>query len=51
MKQIKVGVQAMMLKGKFGELGAYETLKRVGELGYRCVEISQIPMTPKTLRR
>ena len=49
MKQIKVGVQAMMLKGKFGELGAYETLKRVGELGYRCVEISQIPMTAENV--
>lgn len=46
MKQIKVGVQAMMLKGKFEELGAYETLKKVGELGFRSVEISQIPMTP-----
>ena len=49
MKQIKVGVQAMMLKGKFQELGAYETLKRVGELGFRCVEISQIPMTPENV--
>lgn len=49
MKPIKVGVQAMMLKNKFAELGAYETLKRVGELGYRCVEISQIAMTPENV--
>ncbi len=45
MKQIKVGVQAMMLKDEFQKVGAYETLKKVGELGFRSVEISQIPMT------
>ena len=49
MKQIKVGVQAMMLKGKFQELGAYETLKKVSELGYHSVEISQIPMTKENV--
>ncbi len=49
MKQIQVGVQAMMLREKFQELGAYETLKKVGELGYRAVEISQIPMTPENV--
>ena len=46
MKEIKVGVQAMMLKDEFQKIGAYETLKKVGELGYHSVEISQIPMTP-----
>lgn len=45
MKQIPVGVQAMMLKEKFAELGAYETLRKVSETGYKSVEISQIPMT------
>lgn len=49
MKQIRVGVQAMMLKDKFKELGAYETLKRVSEIGYGSVEISQIPMTPENV--
>lgn len=49
MKQIKVGVQAMMLKNKFQELGAYETLRKVGELGYHSVEISQIPMTKENV--
>ena len=44
MTKINVGVQAMMLKGKFDELGAYDTLKKVHELGYGSVEISQIPM-------
>ena len=33
MKQIKVGVQASMLKEPFGKIGVYETLKKIGELG------------------
>ena len=49
MKQIKVGVQAMMLKDEFQKIGAYETLKKVKELGYGSVEISQIPMTPENV--
>lgn len=45
----KIGVQAMMLKDSVAELGAYETLRKVSEIGYRAVEISQIPMTPDNL--
>ena len=45
----KIGVQAMMLKDKFSELGAYETLKKVTELGYNYIEISQIPMTEENV--
>lgn len=45
----KIGVQAMMLKDKFEELGAFETLKKVSELGYHAVEISQIPMTEENV--
>ena len=51
MKQIHVGVQAMMLKDKFRELGAYETLRKVGEIGYGSVEISQIPMTAENVEQ
>lgn len=40
----KIGVQAMMLKESFVEVGAFETLRKVSELGYNAVEISQIPM-------
>lgn len=49
MSQAKIGVQAMMLKEKFEELGAYETLKKVSELGYNSIEVSQIPMTPENV--
>lgn len=49
MKQIKVGVQASMLKQPFGQIGVFETLKKIGELGYHSVEISQVPMTPENV--
>ena len=45
----KIGVQAMMLKGSFSELGAFETLRKVSAIGYNAVEISQIPMTAENV--
>ncbi len=45
----KFGVQMMMLKGKVEELGAYETMRKIKDLGYRSVEVSQIPMTPENV--
>ena len=45
----RIGVQAMMLKESFAELGAFETLRKVSELGYNAVEISQIPMDAKNV--
>lgn len=41
-----IGVQAMMLRDHAKEHGVGESLRRVAELGYRAVEMSQIPMTP-----
>jgi len=40
----KIGVQAMMLRESVAEIGALETLRKVREIGYSAVEISQIPM-------
>lgn len=45
----KIGVQAMMLKDSFAEVGPYETLERVTDIGYHAVEISQIPMTTENV--
>lgn len=45
----KIGVQAMMLKDSFTELGAFETLRKISAIGYNAVEISQIPMTPENV--
>jgi sugar phosphate isomerase/epimerase len=41
----KIGVQAMMLKNEFEADGAFATLKRLSDLGFNAVEISQIPMS------
>lgn len=49
MKKGKIGVQMMMLKGKVEELGVYETMRKLTELGYYCVEVSQIPMTAENV--
>ena len=45
----KLGVQMMMLKQKVEELGPYETMKKLYELGFRAVEVSQIPMTEENV--
>ncbi|WP_240629590.1 sugar phosphate isomerase/epimerase family protein [Specibacter cremeus] len=45
----KIGVQAMMLRDSFAEVGAFETLRKVSAIGYNAVEISQIPMTPENV--
>lgn len=45
----KIGVQMMMLKDKVEELGAYETLRKLRELGFGSVEVSQIPMTEENV--
>lgn len=39
----------MMLKDSFTEVGAFETLRKVSEIGYNAVEISQIPMTAENV--
>ena len=39
-----IGIQMSTIKNKIAELGAYGTLKACAELGYHCVEISQIPI-------
>lgn len=39
----------MMLKDSFAEAGAFDTLRKVSEIGYNAVEISQIPMDAKNV--
>ena len=45
----KIGVQVMMLKTSFEEVGPFETLRKVSEIGYNAVEISQISMSPENV--
>lgn len=42
----RVGVQAMMIRDHVAEVGPYEALRKVADLGFHAVEISQIPMSP-----
>ena len=44
-----IGVQAMMLKDSFADIGPFETLRKVSAIGYNAVEISQVPMTPENV--
>ena len=45
----QIGVQAMMLKNDFANNGVLATLQAVREIGYRAVEISQVPMTAENV--
>lgn len=49
MKKGLVGVQMMMLKKKVDEMGVYEVFRKLSEMGFHCVEVSQIPMTPENV--
>lgn len=45
----RIGVQAMMLRQEFAELGVLETLRRVAEIGFHSIEVSQLAMTPENV--
>ncbi|WP_260980736.1 hypothetical protein [Staphylococcus cohnii] len=49
MKSTQIGVQMMMLKQKVQEEGLYNVLKKVSDLGYNAVEISQIDMNSQNI--
>jgi sugar phosphate isomerase/epimerase len=50
MNQVKIGIQAMMIKISFVEIGPYESLKKVSELGYSVAELSQVPMDEHSVK-
>ncbi|MDD2533682.1 MAG: sugar phosphate isomerase/epimerase [Eubacteriales bacterium] len=49
MTNVKIGVQMSTLKTKLKELGPYETLRGVRELGYRYIELSQLSTSRDSL--
>lgn len=49
MKKGIIGVQMSTIKDKIVELGGYGIMKACADLGYYCVEISQIPMTKENV--
>ncbi|HEY3438441.1 MAG TPA: sugar phosphate isomerase/epimerase [Actinotalea sp.] len=44
-----IGVQASTIKASFAQDGPYETLRKVADLGYHAIEISQVAMTPENV--
>lgn len=49
MKKGLIGIQMSTIKNKVPEIGAYETLKACAEMGYHCMEVSQIAMTKENV--
>lgn len=47
---VKIGVQGSTIKDAFQEDGPYETMKKIAEIGYQSVEISQIETTPENIK-
>lgn len=45
----KIGVQMSMIKDKVKEQGVYETMRKISQIGYRCVEISQVEMSAENV--
>ncbi|MBR4889061.1 MAG: sugar phosphate isomerase/epimerase [Clostridia bacterium] len=46
----RIAVQASTIKNKFKELGPYEALKKMAEVGYHCIELSQVDMSPESIK-
>jgi hypothetical protein len=44
MNKAKICVQAMMINNSFMDNGAYNTFKKLSDIGFHCVELSQVPM-------
>lgn len=49
MGRAKICVQAMTIKKAFEELGPYEALKKMANIGYHGVELSQVDMGEKSV--
>ena len=45
----KIGVQASTVVDSFKELGPYETFKRLSDIGYKSVEVSQVETTKENI--
>lgn len=45
-----MGVQMMMLKDEVEKDGLYTVLKKIHEIGYHAVEVSQIDMTEDNIQ-
>lgn len=46
---LKIGVNAPLFLDKIKEIGIYETLRKVKEIGFNVIELSQVTMTPENV--
>jgi len=44
-----IGIQLSTIKKTLNEFGIYETMRKCADMGYHCVEISQLPMTQENV--
>ena len=49
MKKGKIGIQFSTIRPALEQMSLYDLLKACAELGYHCIEISQIPMTAENV--
>lgn len=49
MKGLKIGVNAPLFLDKINEIGIYETLRKIREIGFHVIELSQVTMTPENV--
>ena len=49
MKKGTIGIQISTIKSTIAERGVYDTLQACADLGYHCVEVSQLPMTAENV--
>ena len=47
---VKIGVNTPLLKESIAEIGIYETMRKVADMGYHYIEISQIGLTPENVK-
>lgn len=46
----RIGVQAYTIRSEFPKYGPYETLRKVADIGFHTVEMSQVPMTAENVK-
>ena len=50
MKKGLIGVQmSTIAPNKMPKFDAFESMQKLTDLGYHCIEISQVPMTPENV--
>lgn len=49
MSNVKIGIQLMVLREQIAKDGVYPALQKLSEIGFKCIEISQVQMTPENV--